>query len=61
MKAMSKSELADCAGVSLDTLRRWCEPYQKELEGMGLKRHAKVLPPNVVMYLAEKYCIDIKP
>ena len=30
MKAKSKSELADAAGVSLDTLREWCKPYQKQ-------------------------------
>ena len=34
MKAKSKSELADAAGVSLDTLRDWCKPYQKQLEAM---------------------------
>ena len=59
MKAKSKSELADAAGVSLDTLRKWCKPYQKQLETMGLKPNARVLPPNVVKFLAEKYCIDI--
>ena len=48
MKAKSKSELADAAGVSLDTLREWCKPYQKQLETMGLKPNARVLPPNVV-------------
>ena len=59
MKAKSKSKLADAAGVSLDTLREWCKPYQKQLETMGLKPNARVLPPNVVKFLAEKYCIDI--
>lgn len=59
MKAKSKSELAEAAGISLDTLRKWCEPYMKELEAMGLPPHAKVLPPNVVKFIAEKFCIDV--
>ena len=60
MKAKSKSELAEAAGISLDTLRKWCEPYQKELEAMGLNPNARVLPPNIVKILAEKFCIDLK-
>ena len=60
MKAKSKSELAELAGVSLDTLRSWMEPYQQELEAMGLKPNARILPPNVVKFLADKFCIDAK-
>lgn len=45
MKAMSKSELADRAGVSLSTLTRWCKPYKDDLNAMGLQPNAKVLPP----------------
>ncbi|SEF91535.1 hypothetical protein SAMN05216354_2090 [Xylanibacter ruminicola] len=59
MKAMTKSELAYKAGVSVDTLREWLKPHAEQLEAMGLKANARVLPPNVVMFLAEKYCIDI--
>jgi transposase len=59
MKAMSKSELADRAGVSLSTLTRWCKPYKDDLNAMGLQPNAKVLPPNIVKYLTEKFCIDI--
>jgi transposase len=59
MKAMSKSELADRAGVSLSTLTRWCKPYKDDLNAMGLQPNAKVLPPNIVKYLIEKFCIDI--
>ena len=59
MKAKSKSELAEAAGVSLNTLREWCKPWQKELESMGLRPNARVLPPKVVNFLAEKFCIDI--
>ena len=60
MRAMTKSELAERAGVSVNTLNRWCKPFRQELEAMGLRPNARVLPPNVVMFLAEKYCIDVK-
>ena len=59
MKAMLKSELAAKAGVSRTTLKNWCKPYQKELEAMGLGPNAKVLPPNVVQFLANKLCLDV--
>lgn len=59
MKAMLKRELADRAGVSVNTLNRWCKPFQKELEAMGLQRKSKMLPPVAVKFLAEKLCIDV--
>jgi len=59
MKAMSKSELAAEAGVSVKTLMTWCSAYRKELAIMGVKPTAKKLPPHVVEFLAEKFCIDI--
>ena len=59
MKAMSKSELAAKAGVSRNTLMNWCKQYQKELEAMGLGPNAKVLPPNVVQFIAKTFCIDV--
>ena len=59
MKAKSKSELAYLAGVSLDTLAEWCRPYREELSAMGVKPNARVLPPKAVLFLAEKFCIDI--
>ena len=58
MKAMSKSELADKAGVSVGTLMRWCKPFRDDLNAMGLQPNAKVLPPHIVKYLTEKLCID---
>ena len=45
--------------MSLDTLREWCKPYQKELEAMGLRPNARVLSPKAVKFLAEKFCIDV--
>ena len=46
MKAMSKQRLAGYAGVSVKTLMSWCKPYMQELEQMGLKPRAKILPPH---------------
>ena len=47
MKAMSKQQLAEIAGVTTKTLMSWCEPFQKELEAMGMQPHMKVLPPHI--------------
>jgi hypothetical protein len=59
MKAMKKQEMADAAGVSVKTLMKWCRPFREDLEQMGLKPRAKKLPPYIVAYLAEKFCIDL--
>jgi hypothetical protein len=59
MKSMTKQKLADKAGVSLNTLNRWCKPCKKELEAMGLQPKARLLPPVVVKFIAEKLCIDL--
>ena len=59
MKAMLKKELADCAGVSLRTLHRWCEPYREELLRMGWQPKMILLPPHIVKFLSEKFCIDV--
>ncbi len=59
MKAMSKQQLADAAGVSVTTLMKWCRPFRKELEAMGLRQNMRVIPPNVVKFIAEKFCIDL--
>jgi hypothetical protein len=57
---MTKQQLADRAGVSVRTLMRWCEPYKQELEVMGLLPTARVLPPHIIKYLSEKFCIDVE-
>ena len=59
MKAMSKSELAESAGVSLSTLRRWCNTCNDELVAMGWKPQMKVLPPRIAKFLADRFCIDV--
>ena len=50
---------ADCAGVTTKTLKNWCEPFLKELETMGMQPHMKVLPPHIVRFITEKFCIDV--
>jgi hypothetical protein len=60
MKAMSKQQLANCAGVTVQTLMNWCKPFQKELENLGMRPNSKVLPPQIVKFIIEKLCIDVK-
>lgn len=59
MKACTKYELAAAAGVSTDTLRRWLKTDKAFLEEHGIRPKTKMLPPVVVKYLCEKYCIDL--
>ena len=59
MKAMSKQQLADRAGVSLNTLNRWMKPLQQELEKRGMLPGARMLPPSVVKFIADRFCIDV--
>ena len=59
MKAMSKSELADRAGVSVQTLMNWCRPFRQELEAMGMVPNAKLLPPHIVQFISDKFAIDV--
>ena len=59
MQAMSKSELVQAAGVSVDTLMRWLSPHQQHLEALGMRPGMRVLPPKVVIYIVETLCIDV--
>ncbi|MBR4379786.1 MAG: hypothetical protein IKP48_00830 [Bacteroidaceae bacterium] len=61
MKSMSKQQLASYAGVTVKTLMRWLKPYEKELEQMGMKRNAKVVPPNVVEFILKRFTIIPEP
>lgn len=60
MKAMLKSELAAAAGVTCDTFRNWLRSDADYLRAQGISPKAKLLPPQVVRYLCEKYDIEIK-
>jgi transcriptional regulator with XRE-family HTH domain len=59
MKAMTKQQLADRAGVSLNTLNRWMKPLQQQLEDLGMLPGARILPPSIVKFLADRFCIDV--
>ena len=59
MRAMSKSELAAAAGVSRDTFRRWLKADALYLAQQNVKHTARVMPPQVVNYLIDKYCIEL--
>ena len=56
---MTKQQLAESAGVTTKTLMSWCEPFQKELEAMGMQPNMRVLPPHIVNYITEKFSIDV--
>ncbi len=58
-KAMSKMELANAAGVSISTFRRWTVQHKSQLMELGVSPFAKVLNPAAVRYLCEFYQIDI--
>ena len=59
MKAMTRQQLAACAGVDVRTLHNWIKPYRKTLCEMGMPKGKGALPPNVVKWIADKYSIDI--
>ena len=61
MKARTRQQLAALAGVEVRTLRNWIKPYQDELWHMGMPKGKGVLPPNVVRWIADRYCIEINP
>ena len=56
--ARLKSELANAAGVSMGTFRKWMKNEQKTLEEMGVGTHDKLLPPSAVKHICERYCIE---
>lgn len=58
---MTRQQIAYYAGVSVKTLRNWCRPYSDELYKLGLRPGMVVLPPNIVMWIAHKFSIDIPP
>ena len=59
MKSYTKAQLADAAGVSPETFRRWLKTDRAFLEANGLRPTTKLFPPNVVKYLCEKYAIEL--
>jgi len=61
MRAMTKSQLARKAGVSIRTLRRWLrDPSIKaKLAPFKLTEKQQILPPGAVEKIAEHYVIEI--
>ena len=58
-KSMYKYELANAAGVSSDTFRRWLQSDRTKLKAMGVAPKQHLLPPKAVRYLCEKYDIEV--
>ena len=58
---ISKSELAKMAGVSSRTFRRYLATRRPILESLGITPKTQKLPPDVVRYICEDYCIDLPP
>jgi hypothetical protein len=61
MKAMTRQQIGYYAGVTARTLNNWCKPYRKELEALGLHPGMIILPPNIVQWICDKFCIDVEP
>ena len=55
----SKSELAAMANVSYSTFFRYLKSRRHVFEQMGISIYAKKLPPSVVDYIRDDYCIDL--
>ena len=59
MKAMTRKQLAACAGVSRKTLYAFIEAHHKELTALGY-RPRNILPPGIVEWLCRNYGIDVE-
>ena len=56
---VSKKQIADALGISLPTLRKWLQPFQKDLERMGVSPSAKLLNPKATKFVCEKFDIEL--
>ena len=59
MKVMTRQQLAACAGVTTRTLNNWLRPYRRKLRAMGMPDGKQAFPPNIVAWIARRFCIDI--
>ena len=55
----SKSELARLAHISYSTFYRYLKTRRQVLAQKGIGIHTKKLPPSIVKYICEDYCIDL--
>lgn len=60
-KFISKKTLAELAGVSPRTFRRYLQTRRHILDAMGITPKTQKLPPRAVRYICEDYCIDLPP
>ena len=58
MKAMTRQQLADCAGITTKTLDNYIHRHWDQLWALGLRPH-QILPPSVVEWLTTHYCITV--
>ena len=58
MKAMTRKKLAECAGVSTRSLRRYIDAHLDELTALGYRPGCK-LPPSVVKWIVANYGADV--
>ena len=56
---MYKYELADAAGVSRDTFRRWLGLQSVKLAAFGVSKRSQMLPPRAVEWICREYGIDL--
>ncbi len=59
MKAMTRTKLAECAGVSKDTLDRYIVAHLDELTALGY-RQGNRLSPKVVKWIVDNYGADVE-
>ena len=58
MKSVYKYELAEAAGVSSRTFRRWLSSNRDALASFGVNATTKILPPRAVEWICRQYGID---
>ena len=58
MKAKTKSEIAQAAGISPELLRRWMMEHRNVISAMGVKPTRRLLPPKVVRYMCRELGIE---
>ena len=58
IRSMTRKELAQLAGVSERTLRRWLHSNHNQLIAADYQASQRKLPPRVVKYLMEFYGIE---
>ncbi|MBQ7526872.1 MAG: hypothetical protein IJT11_04005 [Bacteroidaceae bacterium] len=56
---MYKNELANAAGVSCNTFRRWLSGKRSKLAELGASPRGQLLPPRAVAWVCREYGIDL--